>query len=385
MSVPNISKPKFIMLNGDSKKPAMNAICLPNNFFDNYINSDDDRTVIENFETPKENDFLSFETVKLLARKKIAPNDNHTVINEFRIPEYNNLISSGVPEHNNLISPESIMPTIREKILPNNVCMIVDELRASKYNNLISSGAIENNNTWSVTPDPVEPVISSEVPEDNNLIPPKSIMLTIREKILPNDGCMIIDELRASKYNNLISSEAIENNNLIPPESIMLTTREKILPNDGCIIVDGFMAFKYNTCGSWSGVIRPVLSFENIELTIRTAKHNNLASFNNTKPTTRNIKPIIKKSSPNGECCFSCDIKYSTLWRAKKINGDDKYLCNACGLKYSKGQYCQVCHITYYQCDMNDFYGKICSICNKWVHNNCLTTSCICKKCVKHS
>lgn len=212
-----------------------------------------------------------------------------------------------------------------------------------------------------------------DTPNHNNLISYESIKLTTRKNILL-DNHMIIDDLKIPGYDNLMSFESIKpiisenislnddslvinnfkklkHNNLVPFKNTKPITRNKILLYDDCMIIDKFKTFE----------------------------HDNLVPYKSTKPITN------KKISPNGECCFSCNTKYSILWRSQKINGDVVYLCNACGLKYKKGQYCPVCHMTYYQYNMNDFHGKICIICNKWVHNDCLVMNQICKKCTENS
>jgi hypothetical protein len=102
----------------------------------------------------------------------------------------------------------------------------------------------------------------------------------------------------------------------------------------------------------------------------------------NSVSETYRKKPDRSVRSPNGQLCFSCNVKYSPQWRHKKINNTSTYLCNACGLRYVKGQYCPVCHITYTQAEINTNQWNNCLICHKWTHNYCMTIMRTCKKCI---
>lgn len=105
--------------------------------------------------------------------------------------------------------------------------------------------------------------------------------------------------------------------------------------------------------------------------------------------------------APLGIWCYNCNTTTSPEWRycprPCRIHNDklylcnQQYLCNACGLRYYKGQYCPLCYVVYYQKDTNNISWKNCIKCNNWTHRYCIKQSTasnyikddyICKKCV---
>lgn len=57
---------------------------------------------------------------------------------------------------------------------------------------------------------------------------------------------------------------------------------------------------------------------------------------------------LLRRSSPQ---CVNCGTEQSCLWRrGPHVKRLKKYLplCNACGLKFAKGQYCKKCGFVYH-------------------------------------
>ena len=74
--------------------------------------------------------------------------------------------------------------------------------------------------------------------------------------------------------------------------------------------------------------------------------------------------------------CEQCGTTQTPQWRKgwySKLLNRAVILCNACGLKYSKYQYCPYCNYIYYKGeDWNSKYVWIsCDNCPRWVHVDC--------------
>jgi hypothetical protein len=74
--------------------------------------------------------------------------------------------------------------------------------------------------------------------------------------------------------------------------------------------------------------------------------------------------------------CPECGFKGDTLWRIC----DGRYLCNACGLRWKKGQVCPECLHVYYKSatDIPGAYKK-CQ-CGRFMHAGCARDD-TCKYC----
>jgi hypothetical protein len=74
--------------------------------------------------------------------------------------------------------------------------------------------------------------------------------------------------------------------------------------------------------------------------------------------------------------CENCGITDTPQWRKgwfSNILNRSVVLCNACGLKYNKNQFCPYCMYVYYK--EEDKKSKntwlICEACQRWVHAEC--------------
>jgi len=77
--------------------------------------------------------------------------------------------------------------------------------------------------------------------------------------------------------------------------------------------------------------------------------------------------------------CENCGITDTPQWRKgwfSTILARSVVLCNACGLKYNKNQFCPYCMYVYYK--EEDKKSKntwlICDTCQRWVHAECEQT-----------
>ena len=69
--------------------------------------------------------------------------------------------------------------------------------------------------------------------------------------------------------------------------------------------------------------------------------------------------------------CANCNKKITPLWRCGKFGNKNVILCNACGLNYSKGQFCDFCHTIYKLKDVeNNSYWMFIEN-KKYVHKVC--------------
>lgn len=74
--------------------------------------------------------------------------------------------------------------------------------------------------------------------------------------------------------------------------------------------------------------------------------------------------------------CENCNTPETPQWRKgwhSEILGRNVILCNACGLKYNKNQYCPYCYYVYYkEEDKKDIDSWVaCDECQRWVHIEC--------------
>ncbi|MFW5895479.1 MAG: hypothetical protein ACOCT9_01915 [archaeon] len=72
--------------------------------------------------------------------------------------------------------------------------------------------------------------------------------------------------------------------------------------------------------------------------------------------------------------CGSCGIDSSPMWR--KGWYDDRLkkhvnLCNSDGLRFSKGQYCPVCHYVYLKKEIDPLFWLGCVVCSNYTHKMC--------------
>ena len=76
--------------------------------------------------------------------------------------------------------------------------------------------------------------------------------------------------------------------------------------------------------------------------------------------------------------CSSCGVLSTPLWRKGWFDtniGRYVSLCNACGLKYSKNQYCPICKYVYnIREDVFSHRHKwiICTSCDRYTHVDCV-------------
>lgn len=78
-------------------------------------------------------------------------------------------------------------------------------------------------------------------------------------------------------------------------------------------------------------------------------------------------------ASPSGAPCGDCGVKLSPLWRSVSYRGDRRHLCNACGLRYKKGQFCPFCEKTYKEIELHPEVWEECEEC----HETCAHIKCI--------
>eukprot|EP01080_Neovahlkampfia_damariscottae_P005957 gene5957-9956_t len=77
------------------------------------------------------------------------------------------------------------------------------------------------------------------------------------------------------------------------------------------------------------------------------------------------------------QCCGNekCKTSITPLWRKGWTNKEGKsvMLCNACGLHYKKGHFCQFCQQIYKESEADDKENPWigCERCSRWVHKNC--------------
>jgi hypothetical protein len=73
-----------------------------------------------------------------------------------------------------------------------------------------------------------------------------------------------------------------------------------------------------------------------------------------------------------------CKTTNTPLWRKGWVDPDGKsiMLCNACGLHWKKGHFCQVCKQIYKESEGDDMENPWigCDRCSRWSHLNCDTT-----------
>lgn len=75
--------------------------------------------------------------------------------------------------------------------------------------------------------------------------------------------------------------------------------------------------------------------------------------------------------------CVNCGVKQTSCWRSITDNKGNRFdLCNKCGLKYRKGNFCQCCLYIYYvsetKNDSSDDTWVKCLYCPRKSHKVCL-------------
>lgn len=74
--------------------------------------------------------------------------------------------------------------------------------------------------------------------------------------------------------------------------------------------------------------------------------------------------------------CAYCGVRETSLWRKgwyDKETNKNLSLCNAHGLRYSKGQYCPECNYIYYARELHPDKWKYCQKCGHYVHQKCIS------------
>lgn len=77
----------------------------------------------------------------------------------------------------------------------------------------------------------------------------------------------------------------------------------------------------------------------------------------------------------SGPICSNCYTRMTPQWRKGTYNNFmDKYaqLCNSCGLKFSKGQYCDYCFKIYGLSAIDKSLYYTCTDCGKMDHIDCV-------------
>jgi len=73
--------------------------------------------------------------------------------------------------------------------------------------------------------------------------------------------------------------------------------------------------------------------------------------------------------------CENCGTTNTPQWRKgwfSEILNRSVLLCNACGIKYAKKQYCPHCNYIYgKEIDRQSDAWLVCSVCSRWVHMEC--------------
>ena len=80
---------------------------------------------------------------------------------------------------------------------------------------------------------------------------------------------------------------------------------------------------------------------------------------------------LINHLKPHCENCYTND---TPQWRKgwySYILKKNVPLCNACGIKYNKSQYCKICHFIYDKKFSNGELFNICNLCKVWIHKKC--------------
>jgi hypothetical protein len=71
--------------------------------------------------------------------------------------------------------------------------------------------------------------------------------------------------------------------------------------------------------------------------------------------------------------CYNCNTRKTPQWRKGTIKNDLKVdLCNACGIKYHKNQFCSYCYRIYNKGLRNPRHYMVCTCCRRWDHIGCL-------------
>lgn len=76
--------------------------------------------------------------------------------------------------------------------------------------------------------------------------------------------------------------------------------------------------------------------------------------------------------------CYHCKTRTTPQWRK---GHEGKALCNKCGIKYSKGYYCEMCLYIFTKEEINcvDWVG--CRYCGKMGHVMCVQPNYTCRNC----
>jgi hypothetical protein len=86
-------------------------------------------------------------------------------------------------------------------------------------------------------------------------------------------------------------------------------------------------------------------------------------------PIQRCVTPRTHETVPSTRPCDSCGVQKTTMWRSYKISENvTVQMCNACGLRFKKGQYCPVCLKVYYSNAPTPETWKQCRSCGQWTH-----------------
>mmetsp|Transcript_28474 Transcript_28474/g.31632 ORF Transcript_28474/g.31632 Transcript_28474/m.31632 type:complete len:230 (+) Transcript_28474:45-734(+) len=117
---------------------------------------------------------------------------------------------------------------------------------------------------------------------------------------------------------------------------------------------------------------KPFIHAHRHETSTQTTKKRKMA----TPPSTTKDKPNLMRlvASPSGKCCPNCGTEHAPLWRYMEYKGEVQYLCNACGLRKSKGKFCLGCDYVYRREDVksNPKTWLKCTLCRRLSHAACI-------------
>jgi len=88
--------------------------------------------------------------------------------------------------------------------------------------------------------------------------------------------------------------------------------------------------------------------------------------------TDIDLEPVFLLLALKNRKCFSCGTTQSPQWRRSQYHDaikDRFLLCNACGLKSAKGQFCSYCLRVYYLSSEEEYVT--CDRCGKHDHASC--------------
>lgn len=94
-----------------------------------------------------------------------------------------------------------------------------------------------------------------------------------------------------------------------------------------------------------------------------------IEDFDNSQDTSDEERGAYLLMRLKSRCC-ACGTTVTSQWRKGWSN--DIKLCNACGLRYCKGQYCFHCGALYGIKELKMDHWKICTKCGRATHIECM-------------